>query len=1112
MKHRFLPLLAALAGLVCFGTPAAAQIDSTVNRLPVTATFRFDTGKAGQTADLSHPAYFSLSYVDVGSNLAYAGTKTINSCTHTAFQPASQDAAAGDNNAIRFMVKTKTGITFTPSKVSFVTTRHGTDGGKLDISWLNADGSKTSLETGVAPNRNNATPPYTEWSYTFTEGKASMGESGLVVNLYSLGSTKQVSLYNVVLEGYLDGRMADIATYSVGTEARPEGAGIINVSPLGTVFDDGTDITLSQERQFGYRFVQWTDAQGNPLGRDADGLKFTLTGDTLIVAQYEAIPTYELKTVLTNGAADYMLTYSPTPTTVGGRLMYEEDTRVSVTASGNAILSFGSWSDGTTAATTSVLMDADRELTANYMALDYIAGWDFYNAGNNARRADFAAEENDADALILRKEDGTTSGWLDKSNSQGGQFGRNCGVSWKNYQDLYYWQTQVNAEAFTDIKVRSALAYQYNTYKTWNVEWSADGSQWQTAGTVYLGRQQTWADSTFSLPSEADHCKTLYIRWKQDTSSEVAGTSGSNDGITIAGIYIYGEANALDDGKAPQLVSSVPAEGAANASASGQIVLTFDKKVELTDSARATLNGQALMLTVQGKTVTATYKGLDYSTACTFVLAANSLTDRSGNCYGEDLILNFSTRSLPGIDKKLYDFVVPDDGSFEDAIKKASARSDKSVRYRIFVKKGSYRLEGDAGATVTGSDNKSYRKPTTSISTPNLSIIGEDMDATELYNYHEAFAKIEGLRKADCIALSSAAKSTYVQDISFRNGCSWSTNGNGDGRCCALSDAGDKNIFKNFKMVAWQDSYLSDNAGGRFYFEDCELHGAVDYLCGKGDALYNRCNLVIERDGVPLCAPSTPKQYGYVFLDCEVNSANKTYYKNFTLGRPWGSGTPSAIYINLMVNNGLNLSSDGWSEMSGGYPKRFAEYGTHTPSGTFIDLANRKKTFGDGYSNNPVLTQAEAATYTVETVMGSTDSWDPTLYTEQAQAPVIAFADSALCWENSDYVLLYAIVRNDSVVDFTKRSTYAIVPKAGDRWSVRAANEMGGLGLPSNVLYIDDQGQVVDQLQAPGQASVVSVRYFTLDGREVIAPVQGINVVCSRLDDGSLRTEKLLVK
>ncbi len=1087
----------------------------TADNLDVTLTWPFSAGNAGQTAVISQPDFFSLDYVTIGSNLAYAGVKTVDGHTQTAVQPSTQASSSSDDNAVKFVIKTRTGITFTPTKVSFRTYRHGTDGGLLDISW-ESKGNKTALASGIVPMRNNLdlskTPEaISYWEYSFDTAEPAGGESALAISLYSLGNTKQVSYSDICIEGKLNGTVAAIPTYTLSFRAEPEGAGTVSSFPVGQVMDENTSVTLSQQRSFGYRFVCWTDENGTELSRD-EAYTFTLTANTQVVARYETIPTYELKVETTSGAADYMITYQPAPQMIGGKQMFEAATQVSLTATSNPILSFASWSNGETAATTSLTMDADRLMTANYNALDYIAGWDFHQSGNNGRKADFAAADNDADMLVLRNASGATTSWLDKSQTAaGGYEGRPSAVNWKDISEKYYYQTKINAEAFSDIHVQAEMLYNFIAYTVQKLEYSFDNLNWTEATRVTLGGAKNWTPIEADLPAECNHCKELYLRWIPDYTSPTAGSGTTNDGTSIANIFIYGVATPVDDGKAPVLLSTVPADGSSSASVSGRIVLNFDEKVKLAEGALATLDGKVLELNATGSTVTAEYKGLTYSENYHFVLPANSVSDLSDSLYTKEIAISFTTRSHPAVSKGSYDFIVPDDGTFRQALAAASARTDKNVRYRIFIRKGSYLIPADEGS-VTGSDGKSYPSATTSVNTPNLSIIGEDMDQTELYNRHDNFKLIEGLNKANFISFGSAAKNMYVQDIAFKNGCHWDESGNGDGRCPALADEGDKNIFKNFKLVGWQDSYLSNNQNARYYFETSELHGAVDYMCGKGDVFYQQCKLVIERNAVPLCAPSQARKYGYVYVDCEVSSASPGHYKDFTLGRPWGSGTPGAIFINLTVGPTVNLSAEGWSEMSGGYPMRFAEYGTKTATGTFLDLSQRKKVFGDSHANNPVLSAEEAADYSIAKVMGGDDDWDPTYFTEQAQAPEISYADGSLTWQDSPYAFLYAIVKNGSVIAFTQNSSYAVTPVEGDVYGIRAANEMGGLGTISNLLSFNADGEAVSLLETLSEPAVVSVQVYSPDGRRLSQPAQGLNLIISRMADGSVRCEKMLMK
>lgn len=333
---------------------------------------------------------------------------------------------------------------------------------------------------------------------------------------------------------------------------------------------------------------------------------------------------------------------------------------------------------------------------------DFIAGWDFYKEAKSGRAADFAAEDNDADQLILRDADGNAYGWLDKSNSAGGYEGKNAAVNWTTVSTKplgeTYWQTKVNATAFTDIKVKSSMLYNYNAYETYNVEYSLNGTDWTKVGAINMPGSKAWTDGEFTLPSDANNKAEVYIRWIADKTSSIKGATGNNDGIAIAGIYITGTAQLVNDGKAPVLVNTVPAEGATNASANGKIVLTFDEKVKLTGNAAATLGTQKIEGAVSGKTITFAYKGLNYATAYTFTLAAGSVADLTDNATDQAIVLNFTTKTKPAVNKALYDFIVPTDGDFKAALDAAAKRTDTSKRFRIFIKQGDYKIPADERA------------------------------------------------------------------------------------------------------------------------------------------------------------------------------------------------------------------------------------------------------------------------------------------------------------------------------------------------------------------------------------------------------------------------------
>lgn len=1043
----------------------------------------------------------------------------------------------GTTNAVEWTVKPSKGLTFTPTSISTYVNRFGTDSENgVTVTAKLSNGTSVDLGnfTALRDNKTTADDKYSKNENLTNhiviqltaeqQAQLTSAEGFTLSCTVGVGSTKQQGFADVHINGLLNGTVQQVEQYTLSAAVSTVGAGTVKVSPAGTVFDAETSITVTATKNFGYKFINWTDANNQVVSTD-EAYTFSISANTALKANFEKINTYALNYKVEGGAKDYMISASPVPTIVEGKNMYEEGTEVTLTASSNDILTFTNWNDGETGAERKIKMNVDQSYTAAYSAKDFIAGWDFYKSAREGRTADFAAEDNDVDQLILRDADGNTYTWLDKSNSAGGYEGKNAAVNWtsKKTKPLgeTYWQTKVNATAFTDIKVKSSMLYNYNAYETYNVEYSLNGTDWTKVGAIKMPGAKAWTDGEFTLPSDANNKAEVYIRWIADKTSSIKGATGDNDGISITNIYITGTAQLVNDGKAPVLVSTVPAEGATNASANGKIVLTFDEKVKLTDNAAATLGTAKIEGTVSGKTITFAYKGLNYATAYTFTLAAGSVADLTDNATDQAIVLNFTTKTKPAVTKALYDFIVPTDGDFKTALDAAAKRTDTSKRFRIFIKQGDYKIPADEKSKVTGSDGKSYANPTTYMNTPNVSIIGEGMDNTSLTNTvpnsGQSANVLEGIGKGDVLCLQKGATNTYFQDLKM-----YSSMGDAKGRDIVLNDQSNKTICKNVNLWAYQDTYVSNNQNGKFYFEDGILRGRTDYLCGKGDVYYNNVELWICEKGGYLAVPSQPKKYGYIFKDCTIKDATeaKDLNGNYALGRPWGKGTPIALYIDTKME--AIPSAAGWNEMSGGYPKRFAEYNSYTSTGSVVDLKDRKKVYdaydskdGDNYVNrrnetagDPILAAEEAAFYTVENIMGQDDDWDPTAATEQASAPTnVKLNGTTLAWDNNDYALLWAVCKNGKVVDFTITPSY-IVDDASATWSVRAANEMGGLSEATVV----GQGTGIHNIAAATDAAVIKTAIYAADGTQLSNLQKGINIIVKTLADGSKKTSKVIVK
>ncbi|MDE5840822.1 MAG: Ig-like domain-containing protein, partial [Muribaculaceae bacterium] len=557
------------------------------------------------------------------------------------------------------------------------------------------------------------------------------------------------------------------------------------------------------------------------------------------------------------------------------------------------------------------------------------------------------------------------------------------------------------------------------------------------------------------------------------------------------------------DGKAPVILSTVPAEGAVSASINGKIVLNFDEKVKIADGTTANLSGKTLTGEANGKSVIFTYKNLAFNTDYEFTLPANTISDLTDNYLAAPVKITFKTRNRPEVAKATHDFIVPDDGDFRAAITAANNREDMAKRFRIFVRNGEYLIPMDKSTTVNVNGG-SYPDVTLRLTASNTSIIGESMKGTVIINEVPDMDGIgshpmEGIGNADLLQIQPGVSGTYIQNITLKHGIS-----DNRGRNIVLQDKGDKTVIKDACLWGYQDTYTSNNQNARYYFEGGVLRGRTDFLCGKGDAYYNGVTLQMCASGGYLAVPSQPKKYGYIFKDCEITGENSTIDGNYTLGRPWGEGTPIALFIDTKMT--VKPSAIGWADMgSDGYPARFAEYNSKTASGTVIDLSQRKKTFGAGkHANNPVLTKEEADANDYATVISGDDDWDPAMDCEQAPiATSLSFTNGTLNWDDSKYVLCWAVYAGDQLLGFTTECSYVPAVKA-NVFAIRAVNEMGGLG---EMVTTATSG--VDSIADEGAAT--GIRYYNMQGIEVKpgnTPAALIKV--TTYSNGSTKVEKVM--
>ena len=460
------------------------------------------------------------------------------------------------------------------------------------------------------------------------------------------------------------------------------------------------------------------------------------------------------------------------------------------------------------------------------------------------------------------------------------------------------------------------------------------------------------------------------------------------------------------------------------------VAVTFDR--EIADNVEATINNTTV--TAEGGSTTLLFPvwGLSYETNYSLNIAAGAVTDTYGNSTTEAIQVAVNVPAKPAVAQAVYDYVVSNATELQDAIAAVNESNKKAdaARKTIFLKNGDYDLGNLVGQGKSCAQLKCY----------NVSLVGESRDGVIIHGETDGISNpILNLRDRTGF---------YLQDLTVRNDHDYG-NGLFNGGVAVAIYGGDKTVMKRVRMLSNQDTQVT---GHRAYFEDCAIHGTVDFICGGGDNFYQNCDLVLEnRGGDVIAAPSTnaSHKWGYVFQECTikaVDGATAVTDGSWNLGRPW-QNEPRAYYLNTTMQ--VLPSDNGWTNMSN-LPTHFYEYGSVNNNGEAIDLSVRGNSPSSTNHYTPILTAEEAARYTVENVLGGTDSWLPTEQCVVLAAPTASISGSTLQWTAVTDARCYVVFKDGQyLTNLTASSLDGI--EAGS-YTVRAANLNGGLGDESDAV------------------------------------------------------------
>ena len=259
----------------------------------------------------------------------------------------------------------------------------------------------------------------------------------------------------------------------------------------------------------------------------------------------------------------------------------------------------------------------------------------------------------------------------------------------------------------------------------------------------------------------------------------------------------------------------------------------------------------------------------------------------------------------------------------------------------------------------------------------NVALVGQSMEGTIIRNAPDV--KIEGISRT--AIFQNRGTNNYFQDLTLRNDLDYYAAGE-DGRAVCLQDKGTRTICNRVRMLSYQDTYYSDNELCQHYFQDSEIHGTIDFICGAGDVWFEHCLIVTEKrspDGSGrdiIAAPRTSDTpWGYIFNHCTIKNDVSSYH----LGRAWHTN-PCCVWLYTTLLTPEKLLPERFDPQGMKISRCFfREYGTMdsqghdiTPKSNVVTFTLRDNT--QPYVSETIMTREEAKRYTLKRIFAD---WEP---------------------------------------------------------------------------------------------------------------------------------------
>lgn len=361
-------------------------------------------------------------------------------------------------------------------------------------------------------------------------------------------------------------------------------------------------------------------------------------------------------------------------------------------------------------------------------------------------------------------------------------------------------------------------------------------------------------------------------------------------------------------------------------------------------------------------------------------------------------------------------------------------------RSLIFIKNGTYIKQVSLGTKSAPSTKK-------------ISLIGESRDGV-LITHSQSRAGSGSPTFEDICTVKLYATDFYAENITIQNAA-----GN-TGMAEALYTAGDRQTFKNCRLLGYQDTYRSKK-GTRGYFKNSWIEGAVDFIYAGGTLFFDDCTINCVKGGGYITAPEDAfatvpvanttigkfLRLGFIFRNCEITANSDVTAGSYFLGRPWNNYAGS-FYLNCKL--GAHIKPAGWQTWNGNENTAcFAEYNSLDASGKPIDITDRAawsfqlpKADVDNFLNPEYVYSR-----------GYSTAYDPiSICVSPAVLTLISISGNTLSWSQVENAAGYLIFKNGNYLTSTSGLTFSDNSGTPGTYTVKSISAMGALSNESETI------------------------------------------------------------